>query len=68
MVVRSQMDQIQLPKSDFEYVESKINASTPYMVIQSPTEQLSLVVTRCLFHAFSAKDHAQLRPEVAIML
>ena len=39
-----------------------------YILIQLLKEQLSLVVTQCLFHASTTSDHAQLRPEDAIML
>ena len=39
-----------------------------YMLIQLFKEQLSLVVTQCLFHALAASGHAQLRPEDAIIL
>ena len=38
------------------------------MLMQLLKEQLSLVVTRCLFHAPTTSDHVQLRPEDAIML
>ena len=38
------------------------------MLIQLPKEQLSLVVTQCLFHALITSDYAQLRPEDAIIL
>ena len=39
-----------------------------YMLIQLLKEQLSLVVTQCLFDASTTNDHAQLRPEDAIIL
>ena len=39
-----------------------------HMLIQLLKEQLSLVVTQCLFHAPTTSDHAQLRPEDAIIL
>ena len=39
-----------------------------YMLTESLKEQLSLVVTQCLFHAPITSDHAQLRPEDAIIL
>ena len=39
-----------------------------YMLIQLFKEQLSLVVTQCLFHAPTINDHPQLRPEDAIIL
>ena len=42
------MDQIKLRKLNFEYLESMTNASTTYMLMQSPIEQLPLVVTRRL--------------------
>ena len=37
------------------------------MLMQLLKEQLSLVVTQCLFHAATTSDHAQLRPEDAII-
>ena len=37
------------------------------MLIQLLKEQLSLVVTQCLFHAATTSDHAQLRPEDVII-
>ena len=39
-----------------------------YILIQLLKEQLSLVVTQCLFRASITSDHAQLRPEDAIIL
>ena len=49
-------------------LESTTNASIMYMLIQLLKEQLSLVATQCLFHAPTTSDHAQLRPEDAIIL
>ena len=37
-----------------------------YILIQLLKEQLSLVVTQCLFHASTNSDRAQLRPEDAV--
>ena len=44
------------------------NASIMYILMQLLWEQLSLVVTQCLFHASTTSDHAQLSPEDAIIL
>ena len=44
------------------------NAFIKYILIQLLKEQLSLVVTQCLFHAPTTSDHAQLRAEDAIIL
>ena len=49
-------------------MESRTNAAIMYILVQLPKEQLSLVVTQCLFHASTTSDHAQLRPEDAIIL
>ena len=49
-------------------MESTTNAAIMYILIQLPKEQLSLVLTQCLFHASTTSDHAQLRPEDAIIL
>ena len=49
-------------------LESTTDAAIMYIVIQLLKEQLSLVVTQCLFHASTTSDHAQLRPEDAIIL
>ena len=49
-------------------MESTTNTTIMYTLIQLPKEQLSLVVTKCLFHASTASDHAQLGPEDAIIL
>ena len=49
-------------------MESTTNVSVMYMLIQLLREQLSLVVTQCLFHAPTTSDHAQLRPEDAAIL
>ena len=38
-----------------------------YMLMQLLKEQLSLAVPQCLFHAPTTSDHAQLRPEDAII-
>ena len=54
MAVRAQIDQTKQRKLNFEH--------------WNPKEQLSLVVTQCLFHTPTASDHAQLRPEDAIIL
>ena len=51
-----------------EYLKSTKNSLTIQILMQFPVEQLPLVVALCLFHAFSALEHAQLRPEVAIIL
>ena len=64
MAVRAQVDQTKHQKSNFECW----NPPQMYMLIQLFKEQLSLVVTQCLFHALTTSDHAQLRPEDAIML
>ena len=61
------MDQIKFQEFIFEYLEAVTNSST-YKMIQSATEQLPPVVTQCLFHASSASEYAQLRPEDAIIL
>ena len=37
-----------------------------YMLLQLLKEQLSLVVTQCLFNAPTASDHAQLRRETPL--
>ena len=37
-----------------------------YTLIQLLKEQLSLVVTQCLFHASTTSGHAQLRPEAPL--
>ena len=68
MAVRAQMDQVKVQEFIFEYLEHMTNSSTTYMLIQSAIEQLPLVVTQCLFHASSASEYAQLRPEAAIIL
>ena len=39
-----------------------------YILIQLLKEQLSLVVTQCLFHASTTSHHAQLRSADAIIL
>ena len=39
-----------------------------YILVQLLKEQLSLVVTQCLCRASTTSDHAQLRPEEAIIL
>ena len=68
MAVREQMDQVKFQEFTFEYVEPMTNSSTTYMLIQSGTEQLPLVVTQCLFHASSSSEYAQLHSEAAIIL
>ena len=68
MAVRVQIDQIKFQEFIFEYLESMTNSSTTYKMIQSAIEQLPPVVTQCLFHASSASEYAQLRPEDAIIL
>ena len=68
MAVRAQMDQVKFQEFIFEYLEPMTNSSTTYMLIQSPIEQLPLVVTQCLFHASNTSEYAQLRPEAAIIL
>ena len=68
MAVRVQMDQIKFEEFIFEFLESMTNSSTTYKMIQSAIEQLPRVVTRCLFHASSASEYAQLCPEDAIIL
>ena len=50
-------------KIKLRVLESTINASIMYMLIQLLKEQLSLIVIQCLFHASTTSDHAQLRPE-----
>ena len=62
------MDQVKFQKFIFEYLEPIKNSSITYMLIQSATEQLPLVVTQCLFHASSTSGCSQLRPEAAIIL
>ena len=62
------MDQAKLQEFNFEYVESMTNSSTTYTLISSPTEQLSLWVTKCVFHTFSTNQLAQLHPGAAIIL
>ena len=47
-------------------MESTTNATIMYILIKLPKEQLSLVVTQCLFQASTASDHAQLRPEAPL--
>ena len=49
-------------------MESTTNAPIMYILIRLLKEQLSLVVTQCLFHASTTSDHAQLRPEDAFIL
>ena len=68
MTVRAEMDQVKFQEFIFEYLEPVTNSSTTYMLIQSYTEQLPLVVTQCLFHASSTSKYAKLRPEAAIIL
>ena len=68
MAVRAQVDQTKQRKLNFGVLESTTNASIMYMLIQLLKEQLSLVVTQCLFHASTTSDHAQLSPEDAIIL
>ena len=68
MAVRAQVDQTKQRKLDFEYWNPRTNASVMYILIQLLKEQLSLVVTQCLFHASTTSDHAQLPPEDAIIL
>ena len=68
MAVRAQTDQVKFQEFIFEYLEPVTNSSTAYMLIQSATEQLPLVVTQCLFHASSTSEYPQLRPEAAIIL
>ena len=66
MVVRAEMDQVKLQEFNSEYVESITNSSITFTLMSSPTEQLSLCVTQCVFHAFSAYELVQLHPEAAI--
>ena len=68
MAVRAQMDQTKLRKLNSQSVESTTNEPTTCMVIQSPMEQLFLVVIQFLFHAFSTGDHALLCHEAVIIL
>ena len=49
-------------------MKSTTNAAIMYILIQLLKEQLSLVVAQCLFQASTTSDHAQLRPEDAIIL
>ena len=55
-------------KIKFWVLESTTDASIMYIVMQLLKEQLSLVVTQCLFHASTTSDYAQLSPEDAIIL
>ena len=68
MAVRAQVDQTKQQKLNFCVLESTTNLSIMYMLIQLLEEQLPLVVTQYLFHASTTSDHAQLRPEDAIIL
>ena len=68
MEVRAQVDQTKQRKLNFEYWNPMRNASIMDILIQLLKEQLSLVVTQCLFHTSATSDHAQLRPEDAIIL
>ena len=68
MAVRAQVDQTKQRKLNCCVLESTTNASIMYMLIQLLKEQLSLVVTQCLFYVSTTSDHAQLRPEDAIIL
>ena len=68
MAVRAQMDQTKQRKLNIWVLESTTNAPIMYMLTQLLKEQSSLVVTRCLFHASTTSNHAQLRPEDAIIL
>ena len=69
MAVRAQVDQTKQRKLNFEYWNPRTtNASVIYILMQLLEEPLSLVVTQCLFHASTTSDHAQLRPEDAIIL
>ena len=49
-------------------MKSTTNAAIMYILIQLLKEQLSLAITQCLFNASTTSDHAQLRPEDAIIL
>ena len=67
MAVRAQVDQTKQRKLNLLVLESTTNASIMYMLIQLLKEQLSLVVTQCLFYASTTSDHAQLRPEDTVI-
>ena len=68
MAARAQMKQVKMEEFNLKGMKSKEDWCTTYVLIQSFTKQLTLVVKQCFFHACNKSDHLQLRPEAAIIL
>ena len=63
MAARAQLDQVKLEEFNLKGMKSTEDQSTTYVLIQSFTKQLTLIVKQCFFHACNKSDHLQLRPE-----
>ena len=63
MAARAHLEQVNLEEFNLKGMKSTEDQSTTYVLIQSFTKQLTLIVKQCFFHACNKSDHLQLHPE-----